>query len=169
MGEAAHCTLQTAGLLPWGMGYQGRELWAWMRLSWGCIREEAKVGQKTDCREASMVKQRDKGLKQVVCSLVWLCPVPEPQNMFCLLIKLHTLLCSLERGCLFYAKATGAWQLIEVSATGQSPCVFANEHQDKLASEQSESLGAMCWEWGTWRRQLPEGPNYGRFAPATVG
>lgn len=22
MGEAAHCTLQTAGFLPWGMGYQ---------------------------------------------------------------------------------------------------------------------------------------------------
>lgn len=63
IAEAPHCTLQTRGLLPWGMGrvmgYHGRAPWAWMRLSLGCPGEEAKTGEKTDelvSRGASMVK-----------------------------------------------------------------------------------------------------------------
>lgn len=35
IGKAPHCTLQTEGLLLWGMEkvmeYQGRALWAWIR------------------------------------------------------------------------------------------------------------------------------------------
>lgn len=63
IGEAPHCTLQTKGLLSWGMeqvtGYQGRAPGAWMGLSLGCPGQEAKIGEKAGkvvCRGASMVK-----------------------------------------------------------------------------------------------------------------
>lgn len=64
-------------------------------------------------------------------------------------------------------KATGARQLIDMSAAGLSLCVFVSEHQVKTVSSLSV-LGGVCWEGGTWKRQLPEGAGYGWSACISV-